>query len=262
MFTGKADAADVVPHRVARGRRPGRREAAGGSRPPSASNPSDGVLLGPGVTIDPKTQIEAKGAQARRRRAAGSRCRSSFRRPRASSRWPCKPPAGRWDLRDATEVRVKLKNEGPAPVTPSVQVTSNGGADRPGTAAAPLAAGEEQEIVVSFIPAVPGKGVPVPKAGYYRQPAGHRDQLRQRCRRRRQDHGQARRRGDAAGRSRSRPRRRRRCCPTGSASGRRSRATGSRPSTKNSTARPSTRRSGTSTAPTIGTGPATGPRTT
>ena len=46
-------------------------------------------------------------------------------------------------------------------------MTSNGGPTDLVTAAAPLAAGEETQLVASFIPAVPGKGVRVPKAGYY-----------------------------------------------------------------------------------------------
>ena len=111
-----------------------------------------------------------------------------------------KPPAGRWDLRDATEVRVKLKNEGLTPITPSVQVTSNGGPTDIVTAAAPLNAGEETQLIASFIPAVPGKGTRVPKAGYYGNQPGTGTSFSQRCGRRRQDHGQARRPGEAAGR--------------------------------------------------------------
>jgi beta-glucanase (GH16 family) len=80
-----------------------------------------------------------------------------------------KPAVGRWDLGDATEVRVRVRNEGRSPLTPSVQVTSNGGKTDLATAAAPLAAREQTEIVASFLPAKPGRGAPLnrPKVGDY-----------------------------------------------------------------------------------------------
>ncbi len=128
--------------------------------------PKNGFLLGPGVMIDAKTQIEAKGAKASMG-PDGQSLEVVFPDAKGEQWVALKPPAGRWDLRDATEVRVKLKNEGPTPITPSVQVTSNGGPTDLVTAAAPLAAGEETQLIASFIPAVPGKGTRVPKAGYY-----------------------------------------------------------------------------------------------
>ena len=86
MFTGKADAATSfrIESLVAGG--------PAGEKPavdPASIRikPKNGVMLGPGVTIDPKTQIEAKGAKASVA-ADGQSLRSSFRRPRASSRWP------------------------------------------------------------------------------------------------------------------------------------------------------------------------------
>jgi beta-glucanase (GH16 family) len=78
-----------------------------------------------------------------------------------------KPVLGRWDLCDASEVRLQVKNEGAAPVTPSVELISNGGPTDRITAAAPLAAGARQEIVVPFAPAVPCQGVAVAKPGHY-----------------------------------------------------------------------------------------------
>ncbi|MGA2067383.1 MAG: glycoside hydrolase family 16 protein [Thermoguttaceae bacterium] len=165
MFTGKADTATSfrIESLVAGG--------PAGEKPPvdPASiriKPNRGVLLGSGVTIDPKGQVEAQGVKASV--AVGGQGLSVVFPPAGGEQSVAfKPLAGRWDLCDATEVRVKLKNEGQSPLTPSVQATSNGGTTDLATAAAPLAAGEEKELVASFIPAVPGKGVPVPKAGYY-----------------------------------------------------------------------------------------------
>lgn len=78
-----------------------------------------------------------------------------------------KPTIGRWDLRAACEVCVKLKNEGNTPVTPSVQVISDGGPTDLIPAATPLAAGAEQEIVIPFIPAMAAKAASVTKPGFY-----------------------------------------------------------------------------------------------
>ena len=87
MFTGKVDAVTSfrIESLVAGG--------PAGEKPPvdPASvriQPKNGFLLGPGVTIDAKTQIEAKGAKVVGAPPMGSRSRSSFRTPRASSRWP------------------------------------------------------------------------------------------------------------------------------------------------------------------------------
>ena len=120
--------------------------------------PKDGTLVGLGLKIDAKTQIEASGAKATVE-PDGQSVSVVLPADKGESSVTIKPPEGRWDLTLATEVRVRLKNTGAGPVTPSVQVTSNRGPTDLVTAA-PLAAGEEKEIVVSFIPAVPGRGEP------------------------------------------------------------------------------------------------------
>jgi beta-glucanase (GH16 family) len=167
MFSDKADAAKSfrVESLVAGG--------PAGEKPPvdPASiriRPKDGVLLGAGVTIDAEKQIEAVGANASVVAGADGRQAIDVALPAAKGEHAVslKPPAGRWDLTLATEVRVRLKNTGAAPLVPSVQIASNGGPTDL-VAAAPVAPGEEREITVSFIPAAPGKGVPVPKAGYF-----------------------------------------------------------------------------------------------
>jgi beta-glucanase (GH16 family) len=165
MFTGKVDALTTfrVESLVAAG--------PAGEKPPvdPASvrvKPAGGILLGPGATIDAKSQLESNGAKVA---AAADGQSLAVILPAGSGEGSLalKPALGRWNLCDATQARVKLKNEGHAPVLPSVQVISNGGATDVAKAAAPLAAGETAEIVASFIPAVPGRGAAVPKAGYY-----------------------------------------------------------------------------------------------
>jgi len=169
MFTGKVDAASSfrIESLVAGG--------PAGEKPPvdPASvriQPKNGVLFGPGAAIDANAQIESKGTNTAAA-ADGQSLEVVFPDAQGEQSVAVKPPVGRWDLREATEVRVKLKNDGQLPITPSIQVTSNGGSTDV-AAAAPLAAGAETELVASFIPAVPGKGVRVPKAGYYANQPG------------------------------------------------------------------------------------------
>ena len=162
LFTGKVAAATSfrVESLVAGG--------PAGEKPPvdPASiriKPKNGALL------DPKVQIEAKGGVKSALVSTGNGAtmlRVEFPAAKDEQAVAVKPPVGRWDLTDATEVRVKLKNEGTTPVTPSIQVASNGGTtDR--VTGAPVAAGANAEIVVPFAPAVPFKGVAVTKAGYF-----------------------------------------------------------------------------------------------
>jgi beta-glucanase (GH16 family) len=167
LFTNKADAPRSfrIESLVAAG--------PAGEKPPVDPaairiKPKNGIMLGSGVTIDPKTQIETKGG-AQGSLAAGAGGGQSlkvvFPAAKGEQSVALKSAAGRWDLRDATEVRVKLKNEGSAPVTPSVQVTSNNGPTDLIAAATPLAAGAEREIVVPFAPVVTPKGAPNGKKG-------------------------------------------------------------------------------------------------
>lgn len=70
-----------------------------------------------------------------------------------------RPPEGRWDLREAHQVRIRLKNTGAAAATPSARVESDAGPTDLAAAAAPIPPGGSGEIVVSFIPAIPWTGV-------------------------------------------------------------------------------------------------------
>lgn len=78
-----------------------------------------------------------------------------------------KPATGRWDLRDVAEIRVKIKNTGSSPITPSLQLGSATGSTDKITAPQPIAPGAEQEIAVPFAASVPGVAETVTKAGYY-----------------------------------------------------------------------------------------------
>jgi len=131
--------------------------------------PKKGAILGPEVPTDAAPQFEAKGgakAGLLPTQTGGSMLRIDFPAEKGEHSVTLKPPVGRWDLTSASQVRIRISRGGATPFTPSVQVASNGGTtDR--VTAAPFAVGTSVEIVVPFAPAVPWKGVPVAKAGFY-----------------------------------------------------------------------------------------------
>ena len=131
--------------------------------------PVDGLLLGPSVTIDAAKQLEVKGgAQVS---MAGSALKISFAQGRAGQFVSLKPFAGRWDLRDAVEVRLTLKNTGPTPVRPSFQVMSDSGSTGAHQIPSPLTPGAEAEISIPFAARVPWVGInDSTKAGWDGQP--------------------------------------------------------------------------------------------
>jgi beta-glucanase (GH16 family) len=102
----------------------------------------NGVILGQGVAFDVAKQAEAKGAQV----SAGPNGTLAVDfAGGAEESVTIKPAIGMWDLSEANELRVKVKNVGQTPVTPAVEV----GAARVSTTS-PVAPGAEVEIVVPF----------------------------------------------------------------------------------------------------------------
>lgn len=154
LFAGKSDAVQSfrIESLVAGG--------PAGEKPPVDPNsirinPKDGVLLGAGVALDAATQIAAKGAQGTLAGAGDQQTlRVVFPAAKGDQSVAVKPAAGRWDLRDYLEVRVKVRNAGQTPVTPRVRLESNGGPSDTIATAAPLAPGAEAEITVPFAAAV------------------------------------------------------------------------------------------------------------
>ncbi|MEI7727981.1 MAG: glycoside hydrolase family 16 protein [Verrucomicrobiota bacterium] len=137
-----------------------------GEKPPVDPNsirtkPKDGILFGAGVVLDAAKQLSAQGAQASvitegQRPIIKVVCPAG----QANASAALKPAVGRWDLRDALEVRVKLRNGGARPVLPRLRVESNGGPSDWASAAAPLAPGTVQELAVSFLSASIWNGKP------------------------------------------------------------------------------------------------------
>ena len=129
---------------------------AAGEKPPVDPStvrvkPAGGVLFGPSVTLDAAKQLIAKGGATAVVAPGNSGLQLTFT---GDTKTPesvvLKPAAGSWQLTDAYQVQVTLKNTGPTPVTPSVHLDSKGGASSTITASAPLAPGASAVITVPF----------------------------------------------------------------------------------------------------------------
>ena len=121
--------------------------------------PRDGILLGPGVTIDASRQIQTRHADAAVvAMDAQQALLVTFLAGKDTPSVALKPDIGRWDLRDCIQVRAKMRNVGKTPVRPSIHVESNGGSSQSVSASESLAPGRETELVTSFISAVPWRG--------------------------------------------------------------------------------------------------------
>lgn len=123
--------------------------------------PAGGMLFGPGANLtDAAKQIEALGVKAALTQTNQPALRIDFDNARARQQLAkLKPAAGRWDLREYLEIRLRLRNAGTAPLTPRVRIESDKGATEWQAADAPLAPGAAAEMVIPFINPVPWQGI-------------------------------------------------------------------------------------------------------
>lgn len=135
---------------LAAGGDPGQRPQGDPSR--VALRPPDGVLLGPGAAVDASRQLIALGgAAADVTDAAGTpSLRVTLPAGASDATVVFKPAAGLWDLRDWLQVAVHARNEGRGPVVLQARLESTGWTGPWVVASAPLAPGEEQELVIPF----------------------------------------------------------------------------------------------------------------
>ncbi|HZK80271.1 MAG TPA: hypothetical protein VFC46_04370, partial [Humisphaera sp.] len=121
--------------------------------------PKGGVLLGAGIVIDPEKQIEAQGAKAAIVSGKKPGIQVTFDGGSAEAKVALKPTFGQWDLRDAMEVKVRMRNTGSAPIAPRVRLECNGAPMDWITSADPLSPGGERELTIDFAGAVPWRVV-------------------------------------------------------------------------------------------------------
>jgi beta-glucanase (GH16 family) len=118
--------------------------------------PKDGVMLGRGVTMDVATQVSTRGGVVAA--AADDGVRLTFPGQSTEQGATIKPAEGRWDLRNATQVSVTIRNTGAAPVSPRMRLETNGGPGEWHRPAEPVAPGQVQQIVLPFMSSVVWEG--------------------------------------------------------------------------------------------------------
>jgi beta-glucanase (GH16 family) len=117
--------------------------------------PVNGVIFPGESAFDQAKQLDAKGGASAV--AAGGAIKIDFVQGKTGQFVMIKPALGKWDLREALQVRVRLKNSGTATVTPRVVVSSNDGPADPVSEA--IAPGDEREFSVSFVAKTPWQGI-------------------------------------------------------------------------------------------------------
>ncbi len=127
--------------------------------------PPGGVLLGPGVAVDPAAQIVTKGNVKATYTDPG--LQFDFAGGADASSVTFQPASALWNLGDYLQVVVKVKNSGSTPVNPAVRLDSldtwmNLKSSEAIKAGSPIAPGESADIVIPFAPAATWKGVDEP----------------------------------------------------------------------------------------------------
>jgi len=122
-----------------------------------AVKPPGGVILGGSAAIDGTKQLVAKGGAKGVLGADGKSLKIDFAGGGKDESVMFKPVGGMWNLNQYLQVRVRVKNSGTSPVTPSARVESRGGMSAVIAAKAPIAPGAEGEIVIPFAASVPWK---------------------------------------------------------------------------------------------------------
>ncbi len=114
-------------------------------------NVPGGVLLGPGAqpltAANLENQKDATGTLVDS--TNGQNLKITFP-SNAAGRAGIQPIDGRWALIEGVELRAKVRNDGATPITPSMQVTSNGAQIDSGPGAS-LAPGAETDLVASYM---------------------------------------------------------------------------------------------------------------
>ncbi len=138
-----------------------------GEKPPVdpktlAVKPAKGIIFGEGVTADTAKQLTLTGPAKASIEEGALRIAFTGGENEAVT---FKPAIGLWNLNAFFQVRVRVKNPGTSPVTPTIRIESKDGPTAGVTAGAPIAPGQSAEIVVPFSAALPWEGSDDPDVG-------------------------------------------------------------------------------------------------
>ena len=120
------------------------------------TKPVKGLIFGGGAPFDAEKQLLVRGGAkaALAASASGKPIEVTFAGKPGESVL-LRPARGFWDLGDALQVTVRVKNTGSAPAALTMQLSSRGGVSDFGLPETPVAPGATVERVISFIPRIP-----------------------------------------------------------------------------------------------------------
>ena len=121
--------------------------------------PQGGVLLGAGTTIDPATQIIAKGGAKAVLAADGKSLQVDFSGEAKDEYVSLTSGVGMWNLNEYSAIKVKIKNSGQTPFIPKLRADSRKGSGDTITAPAAIQPNAEAEVVIPFQAVIPFKGI-------------------------------------------------------------------------------------------------------
>ena len=121
--------------------------------------PAGGYLFGDGIEADATRRFVSDGAKVGTAVAANQEAIDLPVGRKSASTLEIKPKIGRWNLRLCNEARVLLRNNGAAPLSPSVRLESNGGSTDAIAVASPINPGAESELTIPFAPAAVWQGI-------------------------------------------------------------------------------------------------------
>jgi beta-glucanase (GH16 family) len=152
LFTGKSDVTQSIrlESLVASGQ-PG--EAPPVNPASIRVKPVRGLLFPTEAAFDPATQLTLRHGASGEVVSHAGKPALRVQLPGNAKEPPSlviKPPAGRWDLRDAAQVTVTLRNEGTQAVLPRLRVDSNGGLSDLIVPDAPLGPGQSITCTIPF----------------------------------------------------------------------------------------------------------------
>lgn len=113
------------------------------------SIPDNGMIFGPGVKVDAAKQIQAKGG-AKATAVPDGGLQIEFGGGPKDESVTVQPAVGSWQLTEAIQVQVRIKNNGSSPVTPRARMESKGGTSDTVEASAPIPPNAEGVITIPF----------------------------------------------------------------------------------------------------------------
>ncbi|WP_269540610.1 family 16 glycosylhydrolase [Cerasicoccus fimbriatus] len=120
--------------------------------------PQNGYILGQGIPLDVDKQVKVDG-DVHVRPSPEDKHALQIAFSDKGQYAKVSPPQGKWRLIDGNQVVFKVRNMGSSSVSPTIKLDSEKGPTSGSQPKSPIAPGETGEIIVSFIPETPWRGI-------------------------------------------------------------------------------------------------------